>query len=163
MSRQDYLRESHPDRVRAAVVDLGIGIEQRLICQRCNRDMIFPSRRDVAHSKGFLMYRFLSSVSLIGVIAAVGVMAQAPVAGPGGFSGGGRGGSGRGGRVSPTRDPHTDGYVTAKELNDGDVPSATADGNFIIGPTHNDAAEMKVSDAVPQGAIFNFTMESTDS
>ena len=109
------------------------------------------------------MYRLVSSVFLIGLIFAAGVMAQAPAAGPSGFSGGGRGGSGRGGRVSPTRDPHTDGYVTAKELNDGDVPSATADGNFIIGPTHNDAVEMKVSDSVPQGAIFNFTMESTDS
>jgi enterochelin esterase family protein len=110
------------------------------------------------------MFRLLSSVSLIGLIVTVGVMAQAPAPTPGGFSGGGRGGSGRGGRgAAPTRDPHTDGYVTAKELNDGDVPAATADGNFVIGPTHNDAAEMKVSDAVPQGAIFNFTMESTDS
>ena len=37
----------------------------------------------------------------------------------------------------PTRDPHTPGYVTAKELPDGAVPPADADGNFIIGPTHN--------------------------
>ena len=36
----------------------------------------------------------------------------------------------------PTRDPHTPGYVTAKELPDGAVPPADADGNFIIGPTH---------------------------
>ncbi len=37
----------------------------------------------------------------------------------------------------PTRDPHTPGYVEAKELPDGAVPPADADGNFIIGPTHN--------------------------
>ena len=48
---------------------------------------------------------------------------------------GGRG-AGRGGRQSPTRDPHTPGYVKAKELPDGDSPSPKADGNFIIGPTH---------------------------
>lgn len=111
------------------------------------------------------MFRLLNSVSSIGLIAAVGIMAQAPAAGPGprGFSGGGRGGSGRGGRVAPTRDPHADGYVQAKELSDGDVPSPKDDGNFIIGPTHPAAPEMTQSDAVPQGAIFNFTMESTDS
>jgi iron(III)-enterobactin esterase len=112
------------------------------------------------------MYRLLSSACLIGLTAAAMAVAQAPAppAGPGGFSGGfGRGGSGRGGRVVPTRDPHTEGYVSAKELKDGDVPPATADGNFIIGPTHNPAPEMTPSDAVPQGAIFNFTMESTDS
>ena len=33
----------------------------------------------------------------------------------------------------PTRDPHTPGYVTAKELPDGTLPPANADGNFIIG------------------------------
>ena len=36
----------------------------------------------------------------------------------------------------PTRDPHAVGYVTAKELPDGEVPPANVDGNFIIGPTH---------------------------
>ena len=36
----------------------------------------------------------------------------------------------------PTRDPHTPGYVTAKELPDGSIPPANADGNFILGPTH---------------------------
>ncbi len=36
----------------------------------------------------------------------------------------------------PTRDPHTPGYVTAKELPDGTNPPANADGNFILGPTH---------------------------
>ena len=38
-----------------------------------------------------------------------------------------------------------------------------ADGNFILGPTHNPAPEMTVQEGVPQGEIFNFTMESTDS
>src|SRR6185312_9973225 len=52
---------------------------------------------------------------------------------------------------APTRDPHTPGYVTAKELPDGEVPSADADGNFIIGPTHKAAPEMSVHDDVPQG------------
>ena len=61
------------------------------------------------------------------------------------------------------RDPHTDGYVTAKELPDGSIPAANQDGNFIIGPTHPDAPEMTASDIVPHGAVFHFTMESTES
>ncbi len=63
----------------------------------------------------------------------------------------------------PTRDPHTAGYVAAKELPDGTVPPADAYGNFIIGPTHNPAPEMSVQPGVPQGMVHNFTMESTDS
>ena len=63
----------------------------------------------------------------------------------------------------PTRDPDTPGYVTAKELPDGAVPPADAEGNFIIGPTHNPAPEMTVQDGVPQGTIYNFTMSSADS
>jgi enterochelin esterase-like enzyme len=63
----------------------------------------------------------------------------------------------------PTRDPHTPGYVTAKELPDGDNASANADGNFIIGPTHNPAPEMAAHDGVPQGAVYTFDMESADS
>jgi len=63
----------------------------------------------------------------------------------------------------PTRDPHTPGYVKAKELPDGTVPSPTANGNFIVGPTHTPAPEMSVNDAVPQGTVYNFTMESKDS
>ncbi len=64
---------------------------------------------------------------------------------------------------APTRDPNTPGYVTAKELPDGEVPSPKANGNFIIGPTHTAAPEMTVQEGVPQGEVFNFTMESTDS
>ena len=63
----------------------------------------------------------------------------------------------------PTRDPHTPGYVAAKELPDGEVPSADADGNFIIGPTHKAAPEMSVHDDVPQGEVHEFTMKSGDS
>jgi len=63
----------------------------------------------------------------------------------------------------PTRDPHTPGYVTAKELPDGQVPPADADGNFILGPTHQPAPEMAVKEGVPVGTIYNFTMESADS
>jgi enterochelin esterase-like enzyme len=65
--------------------------------------------------------------------------------------------------VPPTRDPNTPGYVQAKELPDGAVPPADADGNFIIGPTHNPTPETTVQDGVPQGSILNFTMSSTDS
>jgi enterochelin esterase-like enzyme len=63
----------------------------------------------------------------------------------------------------PTRDPLTPGYVTAKELPDGTVPPADADGNFVIGATHTAAPEMTVNDAVPQGTVYNFTMSSADS
>ena len=63
----------------------------------------------------------------------------------------------------PTRDPHTAGFVEAKELADDDVPPADADGNFIIGPTHKPAAAFTHKDTYPQGKIFNLTMKSTDS
>ncbi len=63
----------------------------------------------------------------------------------------------------PTRDPHTPGYVEAKELPDGEVPPVDAEGNFIIGPTHPRAPEMNVEQGVPQGTIHNLTMNSTDS
>jgi len=65
--------------------------------------------------------------------------------------------------IPPTRDPHTPGYVDATELPDGDIPSPDTDGNFIIGPTHNIAKEMIVQDNVPQGTIYRFDMNSSDS
>jgi iron(III)-enterobactin esterase len=65
--------------------------------------------------------------------------------------------------VPPTRDPKTPGYVTASELPDGAVPSPGADGNFIIGPTHNPAPETTAQDGVPQGTTYTFTMSSADS
>src|ERR1700690_3040643 len=63
----------------------------------------------------------------------------------------------------PTRDPSTPGYVTAKDLPDGANAPAKTDGNFILGPTHNPAPEMTVQEGVPQGTVFTFTMESSDS
>ena len=65
--------------------------------------------------------------------------------------------------VPPTRDPNTPGYVQAKELPDGAVPPADADGNFIVGPTHNPAPEMAAQEGVPQGTVHTFTMNSADS
>jgi iron(III)-enterobactin esterase len=63
----------------------------------------------------------------------------------------------------PTRDPHTAGYVAAKELPDGSNAPADVDGNFILGPTHAPAAEMTVKDGVPHGDVYSFTMNSSDS
>lgn len=65
--------------------------------------------------------------------------------------------------VPPTRDPHTPGYVAAEELLDGTNPSPDTSGNFIIGPTHNPAPEMMVNPNVPQGKVYQFTMNSQDS
>ena len=58
------------------------------------------------------MFRFLSIALLIGVAAGFGpAMAQAPAPGA----------AARPARPTPpTRDPHTPGYVQAKELPDGD-------------------------------------------
>jgi iron(III)-enterobactin esterase len=64
---------------------------------------------------------------------------------------------------APTRDPHTPGYVQATELPDGANAPANADGNFIIGPTHNPAPESSVQQNVPQGTVIEFTMNSADS
>jgi enterochelin esterase family protein len=66
-------------------------------------------------------------------------------------------------RGPPTRDPNTPGYVSAKELPDGDVPPANADGNFIIGPTHPPAREVAVEGGPLQGSVVEFTMNSSDS
>jgi enterochelin esterase family protein len=63
----------------------------------------------------------------------------------------------------PTRDPHTVGYVAAKELPDGEVPPANADGNFIIGSTHAAAPELSAQDGTLQGRVIEFTMNSADS
>jgi enterochelin esterase family protein len=69
----------------------------------------------------------------------------------------------------PTRDPHTPGYVAAKELPDGAIPPADSDGNFIIGPTYNPPAEHVPADegvrgyTIPRGTVIEFTMNSADS
>ena len=49
----------------------------------------------------------------------------------------------------PARDPHSAGFVEAKELPDGAVPPANVDGNFIIGPTHTPA---EVGDGIASAA-----------
>ena len=88
-----------------------------------------------------------SAAALMGQIAAPPVPAQPAAARP----------------TPPTRDPNTPGYVKARELPDGEVPTAEVDGNFIIGPTHNPAPEMTVQADVPQGTVHTFTMNSADS
>ena len=63
----------------------------------------------------------------------------------------------------PVRDPHTPGYVQVTELPDGTVPSARADGNFIIGRTHPKAPELTPGPEVPRGTVFTFTIHSAES
>ena len=63
----------------------------------------------------------------------------------------------------PTRDPNTAGYVKAKELPDGTDPPPDADGNFIIGPTHNTPAGMADQETLRNGTVTQFTMNSADS
>src|ERR1700693_5863758 len=101
------------------------------------------------------MFRLTSLAFLIGLITGFyPAMAQPPAAAP----------PARPARPTPpTRDPNTPGYVTAKELPDGDNAPVKADGNFILGPTHNAAPEMTAQEGVPQGTASTFTMESTDS
>ena len=62
----------------------------------------------------------------------------------------------------PIHDPRTPGYVSAIQLPDGAVPSSTADGNYIIGPTHTPAPEMNAPD-LANGTVVEFTMSSADS
>ncbi len=63
----------------------------------------------------------------------------------------------------PTRDPKTPGYVEARELPDGTLPPADAEGNFIMGPTHAPAPEAMEQEGVPRGTICTFEMSSADS
>ena len=63
----------------------------------------------------------------------------------------------------PTRDPKSANYPRATELPDGTLPPAGAEGNFIIGPTHNPAPETIAKDGVPKGTTISFTMSSKDS
>ena len=62
----------------------------------------------------------------------------------------------------PTREPNTPGYVTARKLPDGSTPAPDADGNFILGPTHNVPPESSAQDT-PKGTLMEFTMSSSDS
>ena len=63
----------------------------------------------------------------------------------------------------PTRDPQTPGYVAATMLADGDIPPIDVDGNFVVGPTHDPAPEMRKNASVPRGKIHELVMESKDS
>ena len=63
----------------------------------------------------------------------------------------------------PTRDPNAPGFVPKKELPDGAVPPADADGNFVVGPTHKKAPEMAAQEGVPKGTVFDLVMKSSDS
>jgi enterochelin esterase family protein len=75
--------------------------------------------------------------------------------------------------MPPTRDPHSPGFVKARELPDGQTPSPKENGNFIIGPTHNPAPELAAFAALPKGAdpksvlkhgrVVEFTMTSAES
>jgi enterochelin esterase-like enzyme len=91
----------------------------------------------------------------------------AGMAAPAGVPGGAPGGAAQQARPprppNPLRDPNGPGMVKATELPDGQIPPPTKDGNYIIGPTHTPAPEMAVDPSVPQGAVFEFTMESKDS
>src|SRR5262249_37708714 len=94
------------------------------------------------------MVRILSIALVAGLIITLSTsMAQAPAKPP----------------QPPTRDPTTPGYVSAKELPDGANAPANADGNFILGPTHDPASEMRAHEGVPPGTVHNFIMESSDS
>jgi enterochelin esterase family protein len=63
----------------------------------------------------------------------------------------------------PVRDPHSPGYVSAKELPDGTVPPADADGNFILGPKHDAAPGVSAPNALRNGTVIEFTMSSAES
>ena len=103
------------------------------------------------------MFRLTSVAFLIGLaIGFVPAMAQTPPAAAAAPARPAR-------PAPPTRDPNTPGYVKAKELPDGANAPVKEDGNFILGPTHNPAPEMTVQEGVPQGTVYNFTMESADS
>src|SRR5262249_9185098 len=106
------------------------------------------------------MFRLPTSAIWICLTAGFGTaMAQQPAQQPPAAAQPGRGARPQ----APTRDPNTPGYVKAREFADGAIPSAKEDGNFILGPTHDPAPEMSVKEGVPQGQVFEFTMESKDS
>jgi iron(III)-enterobactin esterase len=103
-------------------------------------------KEDPEMNKEFRTRHLLHCAILISVtVGAASAIAQAPRPTP------------------PTRDPHTPGYVQARQLPDGANAPADADGNFILGPTHNSAPEMSPQPAELQGTIVEFTMSSADS
>jgi iron(III)-enterobactin esterase len=112
------------------------------------------------------MLRLLSVALLVGVMAGAGpALAQTPLADPmPPETAAAPPAAARPARLpAPVRDPLGPGTVKSVELPDGQVPPATKDGNFIIGPTHKPALKMAVDPSVPQGTVYEFTMESKDS
>jgi iron(III)-enterobactin esterase len=98
------------------------------------------------------MTRSLSIVFAVGLVAVLSLPYFSPASGQ------------QSNRPSPpTRDPNSSGYVTAKELPDGANPPADADGNFIIGPTHNVPPGIPTDGSVRNGTVIEFTMNSSDS
>ena len=63
----------------------------------------------------------------------------------------------------PTRNPLNPAYPAATELADATLPPAGAEGNFIMGPTHEAAPEATARPEGPHGAVSTFTMTSSDS
>src|SRR6202451_276574 len=102
--------------------------------------------------------RCLSICLLVGLIPAVNAISGHPVSGqtpaPAQPSE----------RVAPpTRDPDTAGFVSAKQLPDGSNPPVNADGNFILGPTHEVHIDAAAPDGSPTGTVIEFTLNSSDS
>ncbi len=66
---------------------------------------------------------------------------------------------------NPTRAPDAPGAPAMTRVSDlGAInPPVNKDGNFIIGPNYTPAPETMVQPGVPQGEVFRFTMNSTDS
>src|SRR5437868_13566664 len=129
------------EKVRAILYDERLNSEQGLLSRINFPDSRWARSAQVKISgKEFRMFRVTTSAFLICLSA---IAQQRP--------------------PDPTRDPHTPGYVTAKELPDGEIPTPKQNGNFIIGPTHNPAPEMAAREGVPKGDVFEFTMESKDS
>jgi len=63
----------------------------------------------------------------------------------------------------PTRDPHSPGYVRARQLPDGAVPRPNKNGNFILGPTHAPAPELAGPDRPFDGRVVEFMLSSKES
>ena len=107
--------------------------------------------------------RCLSICLLVGLIPAVNAVSGHPVSGHP-VSGQTPAPAQPRERVAPpTRDPNTAGFVTAKELPDGSNPPVNADGNFILGPTHEVHIDAAAQDGSPTGTVIEFTINSSDS
>ena len=124
----------------------------KIICTECDRSIIYPAMLLVP-------VRLAGMMLLISLVAGAGrghgnaqgiSRPTAPVQRPA--------------RVAPpARDPHTPGFVEARDLPDGSNAPANVDGNFILGPTHTPAPEVSLREGVPRGAVIEFTMSSADS